>query len=258
MGTIRNNRISNNKLPTDSDLKKCTRGYSTEYVATAHGVTISSTAWKDNKVVRLASSYVGIKSRTEKDSIETVSRFVRSSKRRVDVPCPPMIREYNRHMGGVDMADGLIGRYRIRVKTRKYTNRLVYHFLDLTMVNSYVLFKRVHKADQSSELYELPNFRAAVAKVMCTYKAPTDPRPPGRPRMITTKKPPIPKRAYLPSPDTRYDGMDHFPEILPRSGKRTCKNQGCTSETQFKCRKCAIHLCLQTHQNCFYAFHHKE
>lgn len=262
MGTIRNNRISNNKLPTDIALKKYDRGYSTEYVGSVHGVTLSSTLWKDNKAVRMASSYVGIKSRTEteknKDSVETVSRFVRSTKRRVDVPCPPMIREYNHHMGGVDMADGLIGRYHIRIKTRKYTNRLMYHFLDLAMVNSYVLFKRVHKTDPSSKLNQLPNFRAAVAKDMCTYKAPTDPRPPGRPRMISTRKRSIPKREYLPSYDTRYDGIDHFPEMLPRSGKRTCKNQGCKSETQIKCRKCDIHLCLQTHQNCFYAFHHKE
>lgn len=148
MGTIRNNRIPNNKLPTDLELKNCDRGYSTEYVATVHGVAIPSTVWKDNKPVRMASSYVGIQSREkENDSTATVSRFIRTSKRRVDIPCPPMIREYNRHMGGVDMADGLIGRYRIRVRTNKYTNRLMYHLLDLAMVNAYVLFKRVHKTD---------------------------------------------------------------------------------------------------------------
>ncbi|XP_062535158.1 piggyBac transposable element-derived protein 3-like, partial [Armigeres subalbatus] len=240
LGTIRNNRIPNNKLPTDTALKKCERGYSTEYVGTAHGVSISTTVWNDNKAVRLASSYVGVKSRTtkDKDPTDTVSRFVRSTKRRIDVACPPMIREYNRHMGGVDMADGLIGRYRIRVKTTKYTNRLVYHLLDLAMVDSYVLFKRVHKIDPSSEVYQLPNFRAEVAKAMCTYKAPAAPRPPGRPRIISTKKPSIPKRAYLPLSDTRYDGTEHFPEILPRSEKRTCKNPGCKSETStYACKR---------------------
>lgn len=260
MGTIRNNRIPNNKLPTDTALKKFDRGYSTERVGTVHGVTISTTVWKDNKAVRLASSYVGTKSRAETDNGDngTVSRFVRSTKRRIDVPCPPMIREYNHHMGGVDMADGLIGRYRIRVKTRKYTNRLMYHLLDLAMVNAYVLFKRVHKTDQSSGLYQLPNFRSEVAKVMCTFKAPEAPRPPGRPRIIVTKKAPIPKRVYLPPTETRYDGVDHFPEMVPRPGKRTCKNPGCKSETQVKCRKCNIHLCLQTNKNCFYEFHHRE
>lgn len=91
-------------------------------------------------------------------------------------------------MGGVDMADGLIGRYHIRVKTNKYTNRLMYHMVDLALVNAYVLFKRLHKTDPKSEMYQLPNFRTEVAKVLCTYKAPAEPRLPGRPRIISTKK----------------------------------------------------------------------
>lgn len=109
-------------------------------MASFHGVTVSTTVWKDNKPVRLASTYVGVErpSHNRKDSEGTVSRFVRATKRRIDVPCPPMVREYNRHMGGVDMADGLIGRYRIRVKTNKYTNRLMYHMVDLALVNAYV------------------------------------------------------------------------------------------------------------------------
>lgn len=259
MGTIRANRIPNCKLPPDNELKKLERGYSDEQVSTAHGVTISTSVWKDNKPVRMASSYVGVKrsSPDAKDSDTTVSRFVRATKRRIDVSCPPMIRDYNRHMGGVDMADGLIGRYRIRVKTNKYTNRLMFHMVDLTLVNAYVLFKRLHKTDAKSEVYQLPNFRAAVAKVMCTYQAPTAPRLPGRPRIITTKKSSIPKRAYLPQSDTRFDNVGHFPEIVSREGKRTCKNPGCKSETQARCGKCDVNLCLTANQNCFYDFHHK-
>jgi len=36
-------------------------------------------------------------------------------------------------MGGVDLIDGLIGRYKIPVKSNKYTNRLFTHMLDLVM-----------------------------------------------------------------------------------------------------------------------------
>lgn len=61
LGTMRVNRIPNCKLPLDKDLKNVERGYSTEYVGSAYGVDISTVLWKDNKSVRLGSTYVGIK-----------------------------------------------------------------------------------------------------------------------------------------------------------------------------------------------------
>ena len=50
----------------------------------------------------MASSFVGTKYSTNLN--KTVSRFVRSSRNYVDIPCPAMIKEYNRYMEGVDMA----------------------------------------------------------------------------------------------------------------------------------------------------------
>lgn len=257
LGTIRNNRIPNNKLPTDICLKKCDRGYSMEYVTKVQDVAVSVSVWKDNKPVRMASSFVGTEyaSGSNQDSDTTVSRFVRASKQHINIPCPPMIKIYNRHMGGVDMADGLIGRYHIRLKTSKYTNRLFYHLVDLAMINAYVLFKRINNIDTRNLSYQLPNFRAEVAKAMCIYQAPGQPRPLGRPRIIVAKKAPIPTRTYLPPSDIRYDGVEHFPDHVE---KKTCKNPGCSSETHVKCRKCNIHLCLQARHNCFYDFHHKS
>lgn len=49
LGTIRTNRIANCKLSTDKQVQKEKRGYSEEYVASCHGVDISTTLWKDNK-----------------------------------------------------------------------------------------------------------------------------------------------------------------------------------------------------------------
>lgn len=61
LGTIRANRVPNCKLPIDKDVNDKERGYCTEYVGSAYGVDISTVLWKDNKCVRLASTYVGIK-----------------------------------------------------------------------------------------------------------------------------------------------------------------------------------------------------
>ncbi|XP_045463751.1 piggyBac transposable element-derived protein 3-like [Harmonia axyridis] len=120
LGTIRTNRIANCKLSTDKQVQKEKRGYSEEYVASCQGVDISTTLWKDNKCVRLASTYVGIKQFIKDNETEVeqkIARYDRVQKKRIEVDCPTIIREYNAHMGGVDLMDGLIGRYRIKMKT---------------------------------------------------------------------------------------------------------------------------------------------
>ncbi|KAH9640927.1 hypothetical protein HF086_015622 [Spodoptera exigua] len=44
--------------------------------------------------------------------VESVKGFHKKSKGRIDVPCPQIVRHYNRHMGGVNLADMLIALYR--------------------------------------------------------------------------------------------------------------------------------------------------
>lgn len=259
LGTIRSNRIPNCKLPTDSDLKKQVRGYSTEFCGSASGVEMSLTVWKDNKAVRLASTYAGTKPfLNETNSKGQVSRFVRSEKKYVDIDCPNVIHEYNSNMGGVDLMDGLIGRYKIPVKSNKYTNRLFTHMLDLAMVNAYIFFHRINKPDANNAKYQLPNFRSEVAYVLCMLQTPSLSKGPGRPRQVAEKeKKYTGKKTFLPPNDVRYDGVEHFPMFLSRAGKKTCKLPGCTSETQIVCRKCNINLCLSQQKDCFYDFHHK-
>lgn len=256
LGTIRSNRIPNCKLPTDKELKIQPRGYSTEYCGSALNVDISLTVWKDNKVVRLASTYAGVKPFKNENS-QTVSRFVRSEKKYIDIDCPNVINEYNMHMGGVDHMVGMIGRYKIPWKTNKYTNRIFTHLLDVAMVNAYILYHKINKPDPKDTQYQLPSFRAQVAHVLCTLHSSGTSMGPGRPRGIP-KSGSLGKKTYMPPVEVRYDGIGHFPHILPRQGgKRTCKNVGCNSQTQVVCLKCDIHLCLTNNSNCFYDFHHK-
>ncbi|XP_023026106.2 piggyBac transposable element-derived protein 3 [Leptinotarsa decemlineata] len=102
LGTIRRNRLPNCQLPNELSLKKVSRGTSHEYVATVDGVDISSLIWKDNKYVTLISSFAG------KNPVSKVKRFDRKKKEKIEVDCPYIISEYNRHMGGVDLLDGEI------------------------------------------------------------------------------------------------------------------------------------------------------
>lgn len=268
LGTIRANRIPNCKLSSDEKLRedKRTRGYAEEYVGTAYGVDIANVLWNDNKGVRLASTYVGIQPflSREEERPQKAIRWNRSAKVYDEVDCPNIIKEYNRHMGGVDLMDGLIGRYKIRMKTKKWTCRLFYHMIDLAMVNAYVLYHRLNR-ESWNERFELPSFRTRVAEVMIkmgTVKRKTAGRPSTASKQAEDKEvsegaPKLAKTLYVPPAEVRYDNIGHWCVFRDRSAKRQCKMKGCRSETQAYCEKCNIPLCNSTKKSCFRQFHTK-
>lgn len=230
------------------------RGYTEEYVGKSHGIDISTVLWHDTKNVRLASTYVGVKEFLSRKapSNKHIERWDKMKKTVVNIPCPNIILEYNKHMGGVDLMDGLIGRYHIRVKTWKWTIRIFYHILDVAMVNAYVLYHRVH----AKERIELPVFRSMVAESLCCRTSLK--RSVGRPRSDTPPQSKKPKRSYTPQDDLRYDRIDHWCIFRDRTGKKQCKNPGCTSETQAFCTKCKLSLCNSPAKTCFYDFHNPK
>ena len=122
LGTVCRNRIPDCKLPTHEQLKKESRGTSVEYVADCGGTEIL-----DNKNVLLLSSFAG------KHPIEKIFRFDRKKKETITVDCPNVVKQYNKHMGGVDLLDSHIGIYKIILKSRKWYMRLFYHFLELAV-----------------------------------------------------------------------------------------------------------------------------
>ena len=52
---------------------------------------------------------------------------------------------YNNSMGGVDSSDQLIQTYAVLRKTRKWWKTLFLHFIDLSVVNSYIVNKEIEK-----------------------------------------------------------------------------------------------------------------
>jgi len=147
-------------------------------------------------------------------------------------------------MGGVELIDGLIGRYTISVKSNKFTNRLFTYMLDLVMVNAYILFHQINKPDANNKKHQLPNFRSKVAYVLCKVQRSSLTNGLGSQRQVENAKSYIGKKTFLPSNDVRYDGVKHFPIFISRAGKKTCKLPSCTSVTQIVCRKCNTNLSL--------------
>lgn len=117
------------QLPTDKE-----RSYSIEYVADVNSVDVATVAWKDNKAVNLASNFVG---EMPKDQVR---RYDKKTKRYVLIGRPNIVGEYNRHMGGMDLIDSVMGHYKIQLRSKMLQVRMFYHLLDLNMMaNAWLL-----------------------------------------------------------------------------------------------------------------------
>lgn len=254
LGTIRRNRLPNCKLPDEGQMKKEARGTTVEYVGSADGVDLSCVAWKDNKLVTMLSTFVGTHPQHE------VQRFDRKQRKTVTVLCPHIIFEYNRHMGGVDLLDSIIGRYKIRLRSKKWYFRLFYHLLDLTVVNSWLLYRRVEKQKNNSKYLPLSKFRTQLAESLCRVgqKSATKrgrPSLTGIEQMLHSKKSKGPTQ-HCPVKEVRLDQIAHWPIWADKQMR--CKFPGCKGYTQTMCQKCGVALCYTKKVNCFKAFHEVE
>jgi len=100
--------------------KKEGRGAIDEKTTIVDGVELSAVRWYDNKAVTLPSTYAGSEPVTE------VTRWNNKSKSRDSIKCPNAITVYNKHMGGVDLIDSLIGLHRIRIRSKKMVSPTVF------------------------------------------------------------------------------------------------------------------------------------
>ena len=96
----RENRIGHPPLmPTkEMDKKSVPRG-KYDYASTDG---ILALRWKDNKNVTLLSTDAGI------EPLKNVQRFDKTAKKKVNVPCPDVIKQYNGKMGGINKSDMLV------------------------------------------------------------------------------------------------------------------------------------------------------
>ena len=60
---------------------------------------------------------------------------------RVDVQCQNIVGEYNKYMGGVDLADMLLALYRIDRRSKKYYNRIIFYLFGVCTTNAWTLYK---------------------------------------------------------------------------------------------------------------------
>ena len=93
---------------------------------------ISMVTWMDKKPVHVAGTVTGT------PSAENVSLVKRRMKDGVqeDVPCPEIIKKYNKFMGGVDRNDQVKSYYSINLHTKKWWTRLFFDLVDPAVITT--------------------------------------------------------------------------------------------------------------------------
>ncbi|CAG5038759.1 unnamed protein product [Parnassius apollo] len=191
-----------------------------ERVSVHDGIDLSCVAWKDNKIVTLLSSYSGALPLTK------VNRFDRTTKEKIDITCPFIVQEYNKHMGGVDLMDSFLGRNHIKMRSKKWYLRIFFHLFDLAIINSWIIYKRnaQERGEPKKSLLTMGQFRNELAFVLCT-RGTTKEAKRGRPSTsLLEEELQLKKRKGSPAPpppkDIRKDGAEHWPKV---GGSLRCK-----------------------------------
>ncbi|XP_028272459.1 piggyBac transposable element-derived protein 4-like [Parambassis ranga] len=204
--------------------------------------------WRDSRDVFLCSTMHTahgdevIKRRTKEDGRWTAK----------DVPVPPVIKDYNQFMGGVDLSDALIGYYKVLHKTKKWFKTFFFHFVDVAIVNAFILHK-----DHCKLYLEVPMaqkaFREKLATELAevgTQRAPQTPTPQPSPQLS-------PQLSPQPSPQPSGSHSGHHRPVYisgdSTTGRLRCKK--CHSKTPVKCSTCDKALCFVAARDCYNDWH---
>ncbi|KAL2091503.1 hypothetical protein ACEWY4_013766 [Coilia grayii] len=247
LGTIRKNRLHGCTLEDDRALLRQGRG-SYDY-RVDNDAKVAVVKWVDNKAVTLASSCAAV------SPLKEVRRFSRAERRKVGVPCPNIVSQYNVHMGGVDLADMMVALYRTPAKSHRWYMCLFWQMADIAINNGWLLYRRDAKSLGVEKHKKLKAFRLEVADALI-HSGKKKGRPSkGREDDMPTRciqRPTTPR----PVDDVRYDQLDHFPVFIDKGRCRLCSD----GQTTISCQKCGVRLCIVTGKsprNCFQKFHKK-
>lgn len=175
------------------------------------------------------------------------------------------------------MCDRLIAHYRTSMRTCKWPVRVFNHFVDLVVVNCWLMYKRACKSEnmKRKDIIGLLAFRIRVAESMIRYEGgnPAEiispPQPArGRLRLPTPLRdsasdeddpavPPPKKHCKVirqPIPEVRLDEVGHLPRYQDDKFASKCRFPGCKSWSRTKCTKCDVYLCILKN-NCFEKYH---
>ncbi|XP_030607770.1 piggyBac transposable element-derived protein 4-like [Archocentrus centrarchus] len=229
-GTIRTNRIGYPKTKDNALAPTSPRG-TIRWLRTGSLLFIQ---WRDTQDVFLCSTI------HTAHSSDTVTRKVKDSNGRrtkKDVSVSPAIREYNQCMGGVDVSDALIGCYQVPHKTRKWYKTFFYHFLDIAIVNAFLLHKELYTAKGQVPMCQKA-FRETLAEQLMQLDSQGSVPRPSQPK---TSQP--------------SDSQHRLQFISGHRSDGRLRCRVCGTKTAVQCSTCDKPLCFIPKRDCYNQWH---
>ncbi|KAF7646266.1 hypothetical protein LDENG_00190600 [Lucifuga dentata] len=215
-GTIR--QTSNNDVP-----KKAVRGD----LRWLRKDSLLFVKWKSTREVTLCSTFhTAYTGKTVRRRVKEAGRWqVR------DIPTPDVVIDYNRYMGGVDLSDALIQYYSVLGKTMHWYKTLFFHFLDIAIVNAFILHKDLAFQREETPLLQ-KQFRELLLKELLEESKTVD-----KPGSCSSS-------ACMPA---------YYGQTATENRKHCvlCRTKGKKAKMPIYCTKCNISLCLTSTRNCF-------
>jgi len=155
---------------------------------------------------------------------------------------PDDVVRYNRHMGYVDNSDRMANSYSMCRHTFKWTTKLFFHLLDLTVLNSWILLSSCG-AKYTHWDFRLLLVRNLIEEAGKSQDRPT-PRLVGRPSAAATNVLRL---------ESRHN--QHWPAKSSTNVHcRVCSFRGQRKRTVYMCARCEVGLCVVP---CFAEYHTK-
>lgn len=238
--TLRSGRTGRCPLQNEKELKGNGRGSSDFRREKENGLVICQ--WYDNRTVTIGSNKHSV------NSVGFCRRYDRKNKSFLEVQRPSLVRVYNQSMGGVDRADQLPAFYRNDLKTKKWYKRVVFHLLDLAIVNSWLLYRATKGLSK-----QLADYKLQIALGLMKAEQATEDAKEQR-KLGSTR---LSNRASDIPGAVRYDGVNYMPVKISQPNAQRCKMPECKRKTHMQCKKCQVYLCIEVDgpTNCFKRFH---
>lgn len=108
-----------------------------DYLWKAHNQLVA-TAWNDNRVVYHISTIHPLDLEGQPAKIKRKRGRGHSE----DINCPPAQLDYQKYMGGVDLADQLVKTFSVIHKSQKAWKKLFGYGLEVCLLNSFIIMKK--------------------------------------------------------------------------------------------------------------------
>ncbi|XP_051554575.1 piggyBac transposable element-derived protein 4 isoform X1 [Myxocyprinus asiaticus] len=248
-GTVMQNRVAEalKKLPGDKTMELHKRGATASVVRRDGKVCVLK--WYDDKPYLMLSTVHG------EQPYDTYQRWSKQNKEFVNVKQPSVVREYKAKMAGFDLAERMISSYCLSSRTKRWTIRMLMHFTDLALVNSWLLYQQDNLENGTMEFLE---FRTIVAQtylamadslgVRCSYEEEGFNAHPAKRCRFTA----------VPHISVRTTSARHLPEMVDLKNAMRCRRKHCNRKSRVRCVECNVFLCLRAERNCFAAFHSSD